>query len=242
MTHYYPIVVSAASLGTAQVSRESGLHRSTGDRVIGDGGETPPQQPAGRRRYRLLLAICTLLAASLAALAATSAQEIALQLEPAKTKAYIALSGNMHTVEGSFAFKRGKIHFSPATGTVSGEIVFDATSGRTGNDSRDHKMHKDVLESQRYPEIIFRPDRTEGTFALSGTSMLQVHGIFEIHGTEHEVTFPVEVSAEGSSWAANSSFEVPYTKWGMKNPSVLFFRVGNVVRVQFHAAGGMQQE
>jgi polyisoprenoid-binding protein YceI len=197
------------------------------------------RQSASCRLYRTVFATITLLVASLATLAASSAQEVILQFEPSKTTAEITLTGNMHTVEGSFAFKRGSIHFSPATGAVSGEIVFDATSGRTGNGSRDHKMHKDVLESQLYPEIIFRPDRAEGTFSLSGTSTLQVHGMFAIHGTEHAVTFPVGVSANGSSWTAKSSFDVPYTNWGMKNPSKLFLRVSNVVHVQFHAVGGM---
>ncbi len=187
--------------------------------------------------------VLSLLFALLAVLAsASSAQELNVQLDPAKTTAEIRLTGNMHTVEGSFAFKRGMLHFSPATGAVTGEIVFDATSGKTGNDSRDHKMHKDVLESQRYPEIIFRPDRASGAFTLSGTSMLQVHGMFAIHGAEHEVTFPVEVSANSSAWTAKSSFEIPYAEWGIKNPSKLFLRVSNVVRVQFQAAGDIVRQ
>ena len=73
--------------------------------------------------------------------------------------------------------------------------MFDATSGKTGNGSRDNKMHKDVIESPRYPEIVFRPDRADGKLAASGASTLQVHGMFVIHGAEHEVTFPVEVSS-----------------------------------------------
>lgn len=193
------------------------------------------------RLHCTLFPIATLLVASVAALAASSAQEVNLQFDPAKTNAEIRLTGNMHTVEGSFAFKRGTIHFSPATGVVSGEIAFDATSGQTGNGSRDHKMHKDVLESQRYPEIIFHPDRAQGAFSLSSTSTLQVHGMFEIHGAEHEMTLPVEVSTNGSSWTANSSFDVPYAKWGMRNPSMLFLRVSSVVRVRLHAGGSIVQ-
>ena len=76
-------------------------------------------------------------------------------------------------------------------GRQSGEIVFDATSGKTGNDSRDEKMHKDVIESGRFSEIAFRPDRADGTLAASGDSTLQVHGMFSIHGAEHEITIAV---------------------------------------------------
>ena len=163
--------------------------------------------------------------------------ELLLQLDPARSRADITLPGNLHTVKGTFLLKRGALHFDPATGKASGEIAFDATSGKTGNSSRDNKMHKDVIESRRYPEIVFRPDRADGELAASGVSTLQVHGMFTMHGVEHEVTFPVDVTFTGSAWNAQASFPVPYLRWGMKNPSVLFLRVDDVVQVQFHASG-----
>jgi len=181
----------------------------------------------------LLVAVAALAAQP----AAPVTHELLLQLDTARSGADITLAGNLHTVKGTFLLKRGAIQFDPATGKASGEIAFDATSGKTGNGSRDNKMHKDVIESGRYPEIVFRPNRAEGTLATSGASTLQVHGMFTMHGAEHEVTFPVEVTFAGSAWAAKASFQVPYVQWGMKNPSVLFLRVGNTVEVQFHAAG-----
>jgi polyisoprenoid-binding protein YceI len=169
------------------------------------------------------------------------AHELRLQLDPVKSGANISLTGNFHTVEGSFALKHGEIRYDPATGKASGEIVFDATSGKTGNDSRDKKMHKDVIESGRFPEIAFRPDRADGRLAASGDSTLQVHGMFLIHGAEHEITIPVAVHTDGAAWSAKASFQVPYAKWGMKNPSVLFLRVANYVDVQFYAEGLAQE-
>ena len=166
-------------------------------------------------------------------------REFQLQLDPAKSHADILLTGNFHTVEGSFALKHGALQFDPATRKTTGEIVFDATSGKTGNDGRDRKMHKDVIESDRFPEISFRPDHAEGTLATAGDSTLQVHGIFSIHGTDHELTIPVTVHLDGESWSAQAAFQVPYAKWGMKNPSVLFLRVSGAVEVQLHAAGGI---
>ena len=183
----------------------------------------------------LLVAAAALAAAQPAAAPVTP--ELLLQLDPARSGADITLAGNLHTVEGVFRLKHGAIRFEPATGKASGEVVVDATSGKTGNNSRDHKMHKDVIESGRYPEIVFRPDRADGVLAASGASTLQVHGMFTMHGAEHEVTFPVVVSFAGSAWTAKASFQVPYVRWGMKNPSKLFLRVDDVVQVQFHASG-----
>jgi len=167
------------------------------------------------------------------------AHELLLQLDAARSEADITLAGNLHTVKGTFLLKRGAIQFDPATGKADGEIIFDATSGKTGNGSRDNKMHKDVLESRRYPEIVFHPGRADGTLAAEGASTLQVHGVFTMHGTDHEVTFPVEVTLAGSAWTAQASFQVPYVQWGMKNPSVLFLKVGDTVQVEFHAAGSL---
>src|SRR5690348_7932203 len=93
---------------------------------------------------------------------------------------------------------------------------------------------KDVLESAQYPEIGFRPDRVEGKVAASGTSSVQVHGMFRIHGAEHEITAPTDVTPQADHWNVSSHFSVPYAKWGMKNPSLLFLRVGNSVDITFH--------
>ncbi len=163
-----------------------------------------------------------------------------LRLDPAKTSASITLNATLHTVHGKFVLRRGELRFDPASGTVSGEIVFDATSGKTANDGRDHKMHKDVLESAQFPDISFRPDRVEGKVSDSGTSTVQVHGQFGIHGTEHELTVPVEVRLERDHWKASTHFEVPYVKWGMKNPSNMFLHVGDSVEVEFEGEGALQ--
>jgi len=164
------------------------------------------------------------------------AQQISLRCDPAQTTARFTLGG-LHSVHGSFQLKRCQIPFDPVSGKIGGEVVFDATSGQTANGSRDRKMHKEVLESERDPEITFRPDRVEGKVAVEGVSTVRVHGLFGIHGAEHEIMVPVEVTLNGDRWTASSQFPVPYVKWGMKNPSVLFLRVGDSVNVEFHGAG-----
>ena len=160
-----------------------------------------------------------------------------LRCDAAQTTANFTLSATLHTVHGSFRSKQGELHFDPTSGMISGEIVFDATSGQTGNDSRDKNMHKDVLESQRYPEISFRPDRAEGKVADGAPATLQVHGMFRIHGAEHEMTIPVEATLTNGQWTAHAQFKIPYIAWGMKNPSKAFIHVGDTVEVEFQGAG-----
>lgn len=183
-------------------------------------------------------AVTTLLLA-LSAIASAQAQPVVFKFDRTQTTAEIALSATWHTVHGKFRLQRGEIRFEPLSGKISGEIVFDATSGETGNDGRDHKMHKVVLESDRFSEITFRPDRVEGKVAESGTSTVQVHGSFVLHGTEHELTVPVEVKLEGNRWSASTHFPVPYVKWGLKNPSTVFLHVSDTVEVEFLGAGSV---
>lgn len=168
-----------------------------------------------------------------------SAQELVLQCDPTQTAANFTLGDSLHTVKGSFALRQGEIRFDPSSGKIGGEIVFDATSGNSGNKRRDHKMHQDVLESAQFPEIGFRPDRIDGPVSPNGTSSVQVHGMFRIHGAEHEITVPAEVNLEPDHWTVATHFVVPYAKWGMKNPSILFLRVGDSVDIAFHASGSV---
>ncbi len=78
------------------------------------------------------------------------ANEIVLGIDPVQSKVHWTLESTVHTVHGSFAFKKGNLQLNTSTGKTSGEIVVDAASGNSGNDSRDKKMHKEVLESARY--------------------------------------------------------------------------------------------
>jgi len=173
------------------------------------------------------------------AVARAQPHEVDLNFVPAKTTVNFTLGDVLHTVHGSFDVKHGAVHFDPATNNVSGEILVDATSGHSGSDGRDKKMHKEVLESGRYSDIVFRPDRLEGQVAALGDSTVQVHGMFTIHGAEHEITIPVRVEMAPGRWTATSRFTVPYVKWGMKNPSTFVLRVDQSVGIDIQASGGI---
>jgi polyisoprenoid-binding protein YceI len=175
-----------------------------------------------------------LLLSSLAAATPLEAQTVALRIDPAQTQVEFTLGAVLHTVHGTFRLERGEIRFDPATGSASGELVVDATSAQSGNDARDKDMHTKVLESGRYPEIVFRPDRVVGKVAAQGPSQVRLHGIFSIHGAEHEIEIPAEVEAAGGQYRATVKFSVPFVEWGMKDPSTLFLRVDKRVDITIH--------
>jgi polyisoprenoid-binding protein YceI len=188
--------------------------------------------------HTLAFAILTLLC--LSAFSAAG-QEISFQLDPAQTSVKWTLGDVLHTVHGTFHLKQGALQFEPASGKISGEIVVDARSGESGSGMRDRKMHKEILESDRFPEIAFRPDKVEGTVANQGKSSVKVHGLFSIHGVDREIMVPAEVEMSGDHWTAAVHFTVPYAKWGMRNPSTLFLRVNDTVEIDLIAAGSVSQ-
>lgn len=172
-----------------------------------------------------------------AAATAGTAPEVTVAFDPARTAVDFTLGDVLHTVHGSFKLKSGTINFDPATGKANGSFVVDATSGDSGSGARDRRMHKNILESDRYPDIVFTPDRVEGKVEPGGSSQVQVHGLFRIHGADHEMTLPVQVKTEAAQVTATTTFPVPYVKWGMKNPSTFLLKVNETVEITIHAAG-----
>ncbi|PYT61416.1 MAG: YceI family protein [Acidobacteria bacterium] len=170
----------------------------------------------------------------------TAANEIILGIDPVQSKVHWTLESTVHTVHGSFAFKKGNLQVDTSTGKASGEIIVDATSGNSGNDGRDKKMHKEVLESGKYAEVIFRPDHVEGKITPQGISNVQVHGLFVLHGSEHELTVPVQAEFAGDHWTGTAKFNVPFIDWGLKNPGNFFLRVNHSVEIELKLKGSLQ--
>jgi polyisoprenoid-binding protein YceI len=166
--------------------------------------------------------------------------EIVLGIDPAQSKIHWTLESTVHTVHGSFAFKKGSVRLDTATGKASGEIVVDATTGNSGNDGRDRKMHREVLESGKYSDIIFRPDRVEGQISQQGTCAVQVHGRFVLHGSEHELIVPVQAELAGDHWTGSAKFHVPFIDWGLKNPGNFFLKVNHSVEIELELKGALQ--
>jgi polyisoprenoid-binding protein YceI len=165
------------------------------------------------------------------------AQEMTLELDPANTRINFTLEATLHTVHGTFALRSGTIRFDPSTNSASGLVVVDSTRGDSGNNSRDHKMHKEILESERYPEVTFTPTKLSGRIELQGDSSVQVDGIFRLHGTDHPMTLTLPVQVKGNTLSARTHIVIPYVAWGLKNPSTFILRVSDKVDIDITAAG-----
>ena len=169
-----------------------------------------------------------------------SAEERWVALSPKETSVTFKLEATGHEVNGVLPVQSGRIQFEPGSRTVSGEVTIDARRAVTGNRLRDRQMHDEVLESERFPLIVFRPDRVTGTLPSSGTSDITIHGVVSMHGADHAVTLPARVTQSSDRIRAEMTFDIPYVDWGLRNPSFLFLRVARVVTVTVKLEGDVR--
>jgi polyisoprenoid-binding protein YceI len=168
-----------------------------------------------------------------------STQELVLSLDQSQSKVHYTVDSTLHTVHGTFNLKSGILRIDPATGKAAGEIIVYATSGDSDNSSRDEKMHKVVLESSKYSEIVFRPTLLDGKLAASGPSDVKLHGMFSLHGADHDLVVSVHAEIAGDHWKASTKFQVPYIQWGLKDPSNFLLKVKPNVDIELKLAGSL---
>lgn len=186
----------------------------------------------GRALFTLALAFFLFLVPRL------HAQETVVNLDPAQTHVEFALDSTLHTVHGTFKLKSGQIRFDSGTGKASGEITVDATSGESGNEGRDKKMHREILESQKFPEVTFMPNHVKGLIAPQGTSQVEVSGVFRLHGQDHDMVLTISVlSSTGGQLQGTTNFAVPYVKWGLKSPNTFLLHASDTVDIAIRTTG-----
>jgi len=172
--------------------------------------------------------------------APSSPAGIQLTLDPSRSKVHYTVDSTLHTVHGTFNLKSGMLTLDPASGKASGEVIVFATSGDSGNSSRDERMHKEILETQRYPNATFRPIQVEGAVALAGPSDVKLRGMINVHGQDHEIVALVHADIASDHWTGSAKFDVPYIQWGIKDPSSWLLKVKPVVNVELDMTGTLK--
>jgi len=170
---------------------------------------------------------------------AVLAQHQSFRVSPDASEVQITLNTTHEVVNGTFHVQSGSIEFDRGAPKMSGSVVVLAGSGKTGNDSRDKKMYKDILQVDKYTTVSFEPKSYTGALAPSVDSSIQVTGIFTLLGAPHEITIPMAVHLEGASATAKAHFVVPYVQWGLKNPSFLFWKAENEVAIDLSLVGAI---
>lgn len=166
-----------------------------------------------------------------------AAAPLTFELDPKATSVEITFGATLHTVKGSLRARQGTLRVDPGSGQISGWVVLDATSAQTGNARRDRKMHEKILESKRYPDILFDIQRLSGQLRPTGRSEIQLHGTLEMHGVRRPFALPAVLNSDGRTVTATGTVIVRYLEWGIADPSFFILRVAKEMRVTVKAAG-----
>jgi len=168
---------------------------------------------------------------------AALAQHQTFAVNPDASEVKMTLNTTHEVVNGTFHIQSGFIEFDRSNPKMSGSVTVLAGSGKTGNDSRDKKMNKDILKVDQYTTVSFAPKTYSGTIAPSGESTIQVSGVFTLLGDPHDLTIPMQIHMDGSKATARAQFVVPYVQWGLKNPSFMFWKAENDVAIDLNLVG-----
>ena len=171
---------------------------------------------------------------------AALAQHQAFVVNPDASEVKMTLNTTHEVVTGTFRIEKGSIEFDRSKAGMSGSVFVEAGSGKTGNDSRDRKMNKDILEVSHYANISFEPASYSGVIPSSGDSNIQVTGNFTLLGMSHTISVPMLVHIEGARATAKAHFVVPYVQWGLKNPSFLVWKADDDVAIDLNLVGTIQ--
>jgi polyisoprenoid-binding protein YceI len=180
---------------------------------------------------------CAVILAPAALAPAALAQRQTFAVSPDVSEVRMTLNTTHEVVNGTFHIQSGSIEFDRSDSKMSGLVVVLAASGKTGNDSRDKKMNKEILKVSEYSSVSFAPKTYTGTIAPSGDSTIQVSGVFTLLGTGHDLTIPMQIHIDGSKATARAKFVVPYVQWGLKNPSFLIWKAENDVAIDLNLVG-----
>ena len=168
---------------------------------------------------------------------AALAQHQTFAVNPDASEVKMRLNTTHEVVNGTFHIQSGSIEFDRSAARMSGSVAVLAGSGKTGNESRDKKMNRDILKVDQYATVSFAPKAYTVTIASSGDSTIQVSGVITLLSNPHDLTIPMQIHMDGSKATARAQFVVPYVQWGLKNPSFMFWKAENDVAIDLNLVG-----
>lgn len=164
------------------------------------------------------------------------ARNLEIHFDPASTKIHFRVSSLLRDVRGSFPLKGGALAVDPDSTLAQGELLVDATAGKTANRADQPIMEDQVLETKRYPAIFFHAEHVRGQVPLKdGSSDVMADGILNIHGADHPFQMRVHLVRQGDTLTATSKFSIPYADWGMRVPVRSVFRLSRTADVDVAA-------
>lgn len=112
-----------------------------------------------------------------------------------------------------------------------------------GNASRDRNMREKVLETDRFPEIVFEARRIRADlsrFKPGERFTVEVEGDLTVHGTPAPIRLPVDVTVFPDRVVLQGSFALSWKQYGLHDPSFGIVTVKDPLKVVFRLVAGRE--
>jgi polyisoprenoid-binding protein YceI len=149
------------------------------------------------------------------------------------------LPATLHTVHGRAPDVSGTVEAVPAGGgewDIRARVSVKAGTMVTGNASRDRTMREKVLETDRFPEIVFEARQVTADlsrFKPGEHLTVEVIGDLTIHGKPASVRLPVDVLVFPDHVLLQGSFPLSWKQYGVYDPSFGIITVRDPMKVVF---------
>jgi polyisoprenoid-binding protein YceI len=168
------------------------------------------------------------------------ARPLRYRIEVAGSSVRWELPASFQPIKGIVPLFHGFVEADPLSSggwDVRSRIVVPAASMRTGNRLRDRTLRDKVLETARFPEIVFELRRFTGDlsrFRPGETFSVEVAGDLTVHGKTAPVQLPVDISVFPGAVVLRGSFPVHWKSYGLQDPSFpVVARVREPMQVDF---------
>src|SRR5690349_4686097 len=149
------------------------------------------------------------------------------------------LPATLHTVHGRAPELSGTIDAAAeARGewSIQARVTVKAAAMVTGSEKRDRNMREKVLETGRFPEIVFEARRIRADLVRLKPGerfTAEVEGDLTVHGKAAPVRVPVDVSVSADSVTLQGFFALSWKQYGLNDPSFGIVAVHDPLKVQF---------
>jgi polyisoprenoid-binding protein YceI len=95
--------------------------------------------------------------------------------------------------------------------------------------------HKEVLQVDEYPEIVFKSTNVTGKVKTGGQYEARIEGDLTLHGVTRRIEIPTQVSVNGNTLHANGTFSINRSDYKVKTHSIKWgtIRVRNKITFEF---------
>ena len=191
------------------------------------------------RLMRALRAGATALILGMATLRGEQSAPLHYRIQAAGSDLGWDLPATLHTVHGKAPELSGTVDAVPGTGgewRITVRIVVRAAAMVTGNASRDRTMREKVLETDRFPEIVFEARQVTADlsrFKVGEHLTVEAIGDLTVHGKSAPIQLPVDVYVFADHVVLQGSFPLSWKQYGLHDPSFGIVTVREPLKVMF---------